>query len=223
MFTTKKLGLLSMVQVCAFSVFAYAEVTVGSSSLSFQDQNGMDMYDGALPEDSLDLYGEIGHVSWSGTGGEYVSYEASGGDYYGVTDAGDPWYSEYWEEMQSTFSDMTMTFLVTDEVQLVGWGDLGFTLTDEDGNTSEAAALSDISGGVVLSTGVYALRVTDWGFGQNGGYSNNYWESTEEGEYWDYSYAQTYNYYGRFNFAAVPAPGAVGLLALAGICTRRRR
>lgn len=222
MFTTKKIALIGAAQVCAVTVFAYSDVTVVSSSLWFEDQNGVDMYDGALPEGSLDLFGELGHVSWSGTGGEYVSYEASGGDYYGVTDIGDPWYSEYWEEMQYTFSDMTMTFLVTEEVQLVGWGDLGFKLSDENG-TSDAAALNDISGGAILTSGVYTIRVSDFGFGQSGGYSNNYYESTEEGDFWDYSWATSYDYYGGFSFAAVPAPGALGFLALAGVRTRRRR
>ena len=130
------------------------------------------------------MYQDLGHFYWSGTGGgEYASYEASGGDYYEITDWGDPWNSEYYELMQYTYSDMTMTFSVTEDIKLIGFGDLGFKLDGGD-----AAALSSIEDGLVLSAGTYTLQVSDFGFGINdSNWSNFSWTDDNGDYYWDFS------------------------------------
>lgn len=214
--------LKSMAVLCgAFAFAANAEFTITSSVLDFGDDSGI-YYNGPLPSDPMSSWGNMGHYDWSGTNVEYVSFDASGGDYYSVNDWGDPWYSEYWEEMSYAYIDMTMTFTTTEEISLSGFGDLGFKLTDING-TSDAAALSSIENGLVLAAGTYTLQVTDFGFGTTDSWSNNYYEDTPEGPYWDYSWGDSYYYGGGFEFGAVPAPGAIALLALAGIQRRRRK
>ncbi len=208
---------LGVCSICIFGV-ANADFEILQSELQFEGDSGPDYWFEPLLPGPMYLYQDMGHVTWSGIGGDYVSYNASGGDYYSVTDMGDPWYNENYEEMHYAMSDMMMTFSITDDIKLSGFGDLGFKL---DG--SEAAALSSIEDGIVLSAGTYVLQVADWNFGEEDSSWNDYEENTEEGYFWDFSGYDSYSYNGGFEFSAVPAPGAISMPALVGIRSRRRR
>ncbi|HIB01028.1 MAG TPA: hypothetical protein EYO40_05615 [Phycisphaerales bacterium] len=209
---------------CLLTAASNAEFQILSSELTLDGTEGAGYYNGPLTDAAMwGSDGYAGYYDWSGTGGQYVSFEGGGGDYYGVQDSGDNSGSDYWEEFFGSYVEMTMTFSITESIQLIGWGNLGFSLVDENGVSADGA-LSGTAAGMVLSAGVYTLSVGDYGYGDATGDSNNYYYEDEFGYFsYDYSWWTQYDYSGGFEFAAVPAPGIISLFAIAGIRRRRRK
>ena len=102
-----------------------------------------------------------------------------------------------------------------------GWGDMGYrfhnfsTGTDFQGETG---SLSDFT----LGAGVWTITFADMGYGDE--YTHeDYWEN-EDGSEWYDNYFYSYSANGGITIGVgVPAPGALALLGLAGLSTRRRR
>lgn len=216
---SKTIFLLSAVAVGGLNAVLVADFEIVSSELIFEGDSGPDFYWDPLPDSALSLNQDFGYVNWSGIGAGTITYQASGGDYYTVDDWGDPWGSEYAEYMQYTLAELTMTFTITKDMVLNGYGNLGFILDD-----GVAAALESIEDGFVLSAGTYTLQVADFGFGDSTSSWNNTSYYDEFGDYYyDYSGFDHYDYWGGFSFDEIPAPSVLGLFAIAGVCSRRRR
>ena len=126
-------------------------------------------------------------------------------------------YEDYWYESTDFWLELsTDTGLV-----ISGWGDMGYrfqNLSTGADFQGETGSLSEFT----LGAGVWTITFADMGYGD--GYTNeDYWES-EDGSEWYYSYSYSYSANGGMTIdVGVPAPGALALLGLAGLSTRRRR
>jgi len=103
----------------------------------------------------------------------------------------------------------------TDNILMNGWGNMKYQIFDADGNEDFTGMTGDLDS-LQLTTGVYTIVI----FGSNeyaDGGSYNY--SKGDYDYWGHDYDAE----GGVNITAVPTPGALALLGLVGVATRRRR
>ena len=160
---------------------------------------------------------DTGSGSYDHIGAGIDMWAASSEQQTSESDSSGSVYEDYWYESTDFWLELsTDTGLV-----ISGWGDMGYrfhnlsTGTDFQGETG---SLSDFT----LGAGVWNITFADMGYGDENA-NEDYWES-EDGSEWYYSSSYSYSTNGGMNIdVGVPAPGALALLGLAGLSTRRRR
>ena len=211
---------------------ALTAVLAAFSGVSMVQADAWTMLDGAMNYDSdmggstynqyiymLDYPGgyDTGSGSYDHTGPGIDMWAASSESSTSESDSYGGGYEDYWYES----TDFGLQISTDTGLVISGWGDMGYRFR----NIATGADFQGATGTLsqfTLGAGVWSISFADMGYGE--GYTNeDYWES-EDGSEWYYSYSYSYSANGGMSIdVGVPAPGAIALLGLAGLCTRRRR
>ncbi len=152
------------------------------------------------------------YSSWSVTD-EALSFQASYSSWgYNAEDSDGN--SNGWA-LEDSFSFFSAEISATDSISLSGWGNMEYQIFDANENEVFTGMTGDLDS-LQLTVGLWRIVIRG-----SEDYADGSGYSYEKGDY--YYWGHDYSADGGVDITAVPTPGALALLGLVGISTRRRR